>query len=68
MDATMPMNDEMFTSLATHLQGLGIDNFRLDADGLRIGSARWRAAWCDCGENGCDGWRLTPARDVGHDL
>ncbi len=68
MDATMQMNDDLFTSLATHLQGLGIDNFRLDAEGLRIGSARWHASCCDCGENGCDGWRLTPAGNVALEL
>ena len=48
-------------SLADFLRSSQIDNFAINGDSVRIGDRLWRASQCQCGENDCDGWQITPA-------
>jgi hypothetical protein len=47
-------------SLATHLRSLSLDNFTIAADHVRVGTSRWTARRCACGDSKCDGWELEP--------
>lgn len=44
----------------TMLRAADIDNFTIDGNIVRIGSAAWMLSACACGFEGCDGWALEP--------